>query len=363
MKIIAYVGTYAGGIYSFRYDEQTGGLEAAHPPAEAENPSWLVLSRNGRFLYSAIETETYEGAPGGGVCAFAVEGRTGALTRLNARPTFGAAPCHLCLDASGRFLLAANYGSGSLSVFPLNADGTIGPMSQLVRHGGSGPVVGRQEGPHAHFAAPAPGSGLLCACDLGADSVFVYRLDEAAGQLLPQEALTVRLRPGSGPRHMAFGPSGRFAYALTELSCRVHAYAYSPSPFQLTELQEVSALPEGFAGYNLCAAIHISPDGNTLYASNRGHDSIAAFRIDRATGMLELLQRAPTLGAWPREFAIDPAGRFLLAANERSDSIVTFAIDGATGRLTPNGRVVCVPKPVCIQFVELAAPHTCGCRV
>lgn len=353
MKTVAYAGTYADGIYSFVFNPKTGGLAQAGPVTEIGNPSWLLPSGDGRFLYAAVETETFEGELGGGVCAFAVDRTAGALKKLDAQPTHGLSPCHLCLNASGRFLLAANYESGSISVFPLEPDGAIGPMSQLMQQSGSGPVRGRQDGPHAHFAALAPRSGLVCCCDLGADSVFVYRLDEKAGALIPQENLTLRLRPGSGPRHMAFSPSGKFAYVLTELSCQVFVYAYSPLPFSFTELQAVSMTPEGFGEYNLCAAVHFSPDGRTLYASNRGHDSIAVFSADGETGALELLQRAPTLGVWPRDFAIAPSGRHLLAANQKSDTIVTFDIDPKTGKLEPNGRIVQVPKPTCIQFVEL----------
>lgn len=353
MKHIAYIGAYGGHIYASGYDPATGALSEAQKAAAVENPSWLALSRNGRFLYSAIETGSFEGQPGGGVCAFKVDDKTGELKKLNSQPTRGIAPCHLCLSDSGKFLFAANYGSGSVTAFPLNPDGSIGPLSRLIQHRGGGPVENRQEGPHAHSVAMAPVTNLLLAVDLGADSIFVYRLDENAGGLAAEERLTMRTRPGAGPRHMAFHPNGKFAYLLTELSCEVYAHRYSPSPFALTEMQVVSALPKGYSGENTCAAIHISRDGQTLYASNRGHDSIAVFHIDQATGMLELVQHAPTLGNCPREFAIDPAGRFLLAANQESDSIVTFAIEPDSGRLESTGHALEVPKPVCILIKNL----------
>jgi 6-phosphogluconolactonase len=353
LQYVACIGAYGGNIYASDYDTATGKLSETRPAAELKNPSWLALSRDCRFLYSAIETDSFEGQPGGGVCALAVDGKTGALKVLNSHTTCGIAPCHLCLDASGKFLFTANYGSGSVSAYTINQDGTIGPLAQLIQHRGSGPVAGRQEGPHAHFVAVAPGADVLLAVDLGADGIFAYRLNENAGELTPEENLTVRTRPGAGPRHMAFHPGGKFAYLLTELSCEVYAYRYTPSPFALTEMQVLSALPAGFQGENTCAAIRISPDGRTLYASNRGHDSIAVFRIDQATGMLQLLQHAPTLGACPREFAIDPTGRFLLAANQESDSIVTFGIEQGSGKLAPTGHVVEVRKPVCIVFGKI----------
>jgi 6-phosphogluconolactonase len=188
--------------------------------------------------------------------------------------------------------------------------------------------------------------------DLGADSVFVYRLDPENGALLPQEDLTVKLQPGSGPRHMAFHPNG-FAYVLTEISWQIAAFRYTPKPFGFELMQVVPTLPDDFHDTNYSAAIRISPDGGTLYASNRGHDSISVFRIDPSTGMLEFVQRAPSLGGWPRDFAFDPTGRFLLAANQNSDTIVTFEIEPGTGRLMPNGQIAHAPKPVCIQFMEL----------
>jgi 6-phosphogluconolactonase len=353
MKYIAYIGTYAGGIHTFNFDPSSGRLTQAQPVARLDNPSWLIASADGRFLYAALETETFEGVPGGGVCALAIDRESGALAKLNAQPTHGAAPCHLCMDAAGRFLFAANYTSGSVSAFPLNADGAVGPLAQLIQHFGSGPVADRQEGPHAHFVTLTPDGHFLCAVDFGADSAFVYRIDDRTGALSPDGNLTVRLRPGSGPRHMAFHPNGKFAYVLTELSCQVAVYNFSPSPFGFSELQAVSALPAGYSGVNLSAAVHISPDGRTLYAANRGHDSIAVFSIDEATGRLALLQHVPAQGRCPREFIIDPTGRFLFAANQNSDTVAAFSIERGSGRLAPNGQVVEVPRPACVKIVRL----------
>jgi 6-phosphogluconolactonase len=353
MKYITYVGTYteggSGGIHALRFDAASGKLEDIGLAAELQNPSYLAVSAFGRYLYSVLETEEFEGRNGGAVGSFAIDRTTGALTPLNVQPTEGKAPCHISTDGEGRFLFAANYNEGTVSVFPLSANGTIAPVSSILRHSGSGPVAGRQEGPHAHFASLTPDGKYLCAVDLGVDSVFAYPYSPAAG-VSSACRFTVQTKPGAGPRHIAFGPSGKFAYVLTELSNDVIAYTYSPEA-GFKELQTVSALPEGYSGRNWCAAIHISPDGKTLYASNREHDSIAVYAIDEKTGTVRLVQHASTLGKWPRDFAIDPTGKFLLAANQNSDTVVVFSIDPHDGKLTETRETARVPRPVCVRFI------------
>lgn len=347
---LVYIGTYTegrgGGIHTLRFDTDTGALSRAFPPVEAQNPSWLALSPDGGHLYAAIETDAFEGGPGGAVASFSVDGDTGELKPAGMQPTEGRAPCHVATDGRGRFLFAANYGEGTVTQFPLEAGGGIAPLSRVLRHKGSGPDKKRQGGPHAHCAAFAPDGKHLFAVDLGCDSVFVYPFDPETGVAARPE-YAMKLRPGSGPRHIAFHPSGRFAYVVTELSNEVAAFAYSPED-GVRELQYVSALPEGFVGKSWCAAIHIAPDGSALYASNREHDSIAVFRIDE-TGRLEQLQAAPTLGRWPRDFAIAPGGKWLLAANQKSNGVVVFRIekDGRIGEAVGKLRV---EKPVCVRF-------------
>lgn len=352
MQTVVYIGTYteggSGGIHAFRFDTSSGVLAAIGQAAVLPNPSYLAVSAGGRFLYSVLETTTFEGRHGGAVGSFAVEVKTGALTALNVQPTEGGDPCHISIDRENRFLFASNYGEGTVSAFPLNADGTIAPVSSILRHTGSGPVAGRQESPHAHFAALSPDGKYLCAVDLGVDSVFLYPSSPDAF-VASAGRLTVKLKPGAGPRHIAFHPSGRYAYVVTELSNEVVAFAYSPE-YGLRELQYVPALPPGYAGESWCAAIHVSPDGKTLYASNREHDSIAVFAIDEMSGRLDPVQYAAAGGRWPRDFAVDPTGRYLLAANQKSDNLVVFKIDEKDGRLEETGITAGVPMPTCVKF-------------
>lgn len=338
----AYTEGRTGGIRSFRFDGKAGRFAKTLPVTPAQNPSFLAAS--GGFLYAVAETETFGGRPGGAVSAFAADGKTGALSLINMQLTQGRAPCHISTDGAGRFLFAANYNEGTVTVFPLHADGSIGLSSAILRHAGSGPIMDRQAAPHAHFAALTPDGKYLCAADLGCDSIFVYPFDPVTGVSPARKEL--KLRPGSGPRHMAFHPSGRFAYAVTELSNEVAAFAYSDGQFE--ELQTISTLPQGYAGKNWCAAVHLSPDGRFLYASNREHDSIAVFGIDQVTGKLELVQTAPSGGRWPREFAIDPTGRWMLVANQNSGNVAVFDIDGESGRIEETGERVTVASPACV---------------
>jgi 6-phosphogluconolactonase len=222
-----------------------------------------------------------------------------------------------------------------------------------LRHQGSGPNPERQEGPHAHCAVLTPDEKYLCVADLGVDAVVGYHFDSKGGDVTAAQNAVVAMKPGSGPRHIAFHPNGRFMYVITELSSELAVFSYDPASSEVfTELQYVSALPGGFAGTSWCAALHFSPDGRTLYASNRGHDSIAAFRADPGTGMLTPVGHTPTGGSFPREFAIDPAGRYLFAANQNSDTVFTFTIDAQSGEPQPTGRVLNVPSPACVTFVD-----------
>lgn len=353
MNNYVYIGTYnndsLGGIYTFCLNPTTGALEQAQPVTALERPSWLAASADGRFLYSVLETDAFEGGRGGGVCAFAIDGNTGRLNMLNARPTGGRAPCHISMDSGNTHLFAANYHDGSVSVFPLNTDGRIGERLVVLQHKGSGPVRGRQDGPHAHFTTLTPGDGYLCAVDLGADRIFLYRYD--GGMVVPDENRMLQMKPGSGPRHMAFHPNGRFAYVITELSNEIAVFGYTTPEAGFTLLHTEPALPEGFIAESYCASVRLSADGTMLYASNRGHDSISVFSVNIITGRLALVQHSPTLGQWPRDFAIDPSGRFLLVANQNSDTVITFHIEPGSGKLKPAGQVVFVPKPVCVRFV------------
>jgi 6-phosphogluconolactonase len=354
-KYIVFVGTYttkteSKGIYAYEFDSDTGKLTPKGVAAETPDPSWVAVHPSGKFLYAAKEA-----GKASAVSAFAVDAKSAKLTLLNQVPSLGEDPCYLSFDKTGKYLLVANYSSGTIAVFPILADGQLGEHTALVKDQGStGPNKERQEAPHAHWIGVTPGNLFVLVADLGLDEVLKYRFDESKGLLLPHEPAFAPLDPGAGPRHIAIHPSGRFVYVLNELKSTVTVFsvaAQNKNQPYLVRRQQVSALPKNFSGRNDAAEIAVHPDGKYVYASNRGHDSIAVFAIDEARGTLTPVVDVPTGGKEPRQFAIDPTGKFLLAENQESNNIVVFKIDPATGGLTPTGQVVEVPSPVDITFV------------
>ncbi len=363
--LLVYVGTYTEpirfgsgkvlqgkgeGIYFFWMDRSSGAMEPAGQATGVANPSYLAFDPTRRFLYAVNELKTCEGRPGGSVSAFAVDPGTGRLGFLNRRPTGGADPCHLAIDRKGAYVLVANFMSGSICVLPVRADGSLGEASHIVQHQGSSIDPLRQRGPHAHSVTLDEANRFAFVPDLGLDKLMVYRLDAGRGRLEPHDVPWIAVKPGAGPRHLAFHPSGRFAYLINELDSTILALSYDGESGTLKALQRISTLPANFSGESTCADVQVAPSGGFLYASNRGHDSIAAFRIDRRTGGLTGVDHWPTGGKTPRHFGIDPSGRFLLAANQDTDTIVTFRIDEQTGSLRPTGHVTQVPTPVCVKF-------------
>ena len=355
MDDLIYVGTYTGpgraeGIYVLRLDAATGALERVHTITGVDNPSFLALDRQRRFLYAVEEVSEHEGQKSGAISAFAVDGASGNLAFLNRQATHGTAPCYVSLDSGERFALVANYGSGTLSVFPRDADGRLQPASDVVQHQGRGPNPRRQEGPHAHSILPTPDGKYVLSCDLGIDRVLVYRLDAGAGTLAPNTLPFAQVSSGAGPRHVAFHPGGRFVYVNNEIDSTVSAFAYDGERGALQIVQTISTLPDDFVGRNSTAQIVAHPNGRFLYVSNRGHDSIATFAVDGETGRLRALGHEPTQGQTPRNFNLDPTGAYLLAANQSSNNVVSFRVDQETGRLQPTGRSLEVMAPVCLVF-------------
>jgi 6-phosphogluconolactonase len=354
--VTVYVGTYTDGtsrgIYRFTFDPATGATSEPVLAVETRNPSFLALHPNGRFLYAVGEVSSFEGAKTGAVSAFSIDPKTGDLTLLNQKPSEGTGPCHLVVDKTGRNVLVANYGGGTVAVLPIEADGRLKPASSVRVHEGSGPNKGRQEKPHAHGIYLDAAERFAFAPDLGADRVFVYRFDAVKGTLEPHGAAS--LDPGSGPRHLAFHPNGKYVYVINEILSTVTAFSYDADKGALTSLQTLSALPAGFAGTSWTAEVAVSPDGRFVYGSNRGDDSLAVFRVDAATGRLTPAGHVPVGGKNPRHFTIDPTGRWILAGHQGSGTIAVLRLDPSTGMPALVGSPVKVDKPICLLPVAKA---------
>ena len=308
---------------------------------------------NHRFLYAVNEVGNYKGQKSGAVSAFTIDHATGKLTLLNQVASGGADPCYITVDKTGKYVLVANYTGGSVAVFPVLEDGRLGEFSAFVQHSGHGTNPQRQEGPHAHSIDLSPDNRFAIVDDLGLDETLVYKFDSAKGSLTLNDPPFAKADPGAGPRHFTFHPNGRFAYVINEMGSAVSVFGYDSAAGVLHPLQTISTLPKGFSTLNEDAEIEVHPSGKFLYASNRGHDSIAVFAIDENKGMLTLIEYVPTKGASPRNFEIDPSGKLLFAANEKADNLVVFRINPQTGRLKPTGEVLDIAQPVCVKFVPI----------
>lgn len=357
-EMLVYIGTYTSGksrgkgIYVYKFNTENGALSPYKIVANVVDPSFLAIDKNRKYLYAVNETVEYEGKKSGAVSAFAIDRKNGDLRFLNKQPSLGGAPCHITVSDNGKFVLVANYLGGNVSVFPIENGGNLGAPIGLQQHRGSGVNRQRQESAHAHSIILDNNNRFAFASDLGIDKIMIYSFDDGDGKLEPNAAQAFyQTKAGAGPRHFKFHPDGKFAFVVNELDATVTSLEYDDKRGTLKEIQTVSTLPADFSGASSCADVHVSPDGKFLYGSNRGHDSIAAYKIDEKTGRLEFIEHTPTQGRTPRNFAIDPAGKFLLAANQNSDSIVTFRIDEETGKLQPTGNKAIVPSPVCLKLI------------
>jgi len=350
-----YVGTYtrgeSQGIYLCELDLQTGALGLLGLAGESKNPSFLAIHPNRRFLYAVSEVDEYVASKGGAVAALAINSHDGRLTLRNRQPSGGAGPCHVTLDRDAKTVLVANYGGGSVAVLPIREDGRLDPPSSTAQHEGSSINPQRQEGPHAHSINVDPANRFAVVADLGLDKILIYRFDPEAGSLTPNDPPSVATAAGAGPRHFAFHPSGKWAYAINELNNTVTAYKYDAQRGRLEEFQTLPTLPDGVEAPNTTAEVQVHPSGKFLYGSNRGHDSIAMFAIDAETGRLAPLGQQPSGGRTPRNFGIDPTGRFLLAAHQDSNTVVVHRIDAASGRLEKTEHQAEIPTPVCVKFL------------
>jgi 6-phosphogluconolactonase len=351
-KFVAYVGTYttktdSKGIYVFEFDAATGKMSAAQVAAESPDPSFVVVAASGKYVYAVNEA-----GKSSAVSAFARDAKTEKLTLLNQMPALGEDPCFISFDKTGKFVLVANYTSGNVVVFPILADGKLGEHTALVTNAGVvGPIKDRQEGPHAHWIATSHDNRYAFAVDLGLDEVLTYRFDAAKGTLTPSDPANIKLSGGTGPRHLTIAANKKFAYSVDELNSTVTAYTFDAEKGSFSILQTISTVPHGTTGRNDTAEITIHPSGKFLYASNRGHDTIAVFRIDAATGKLTAAGEFSIEGKEPRNFVIDPTGKFILVGDQLSDKIVALKIDATTGALSSTGQSIGVPAPVDVAFV------------
>lgn len=350
-ELRAYIGTYtegtaSEGLYHARFDPASGALRITGVTGGIRNPSFVALHPEGNNLYAVQEVDDLDAGKSGGVVAFACHPESGALRETGRASSGGAHPAHISVHPDGNRVLVANYSGGSVAALPLRPGGALAGPPRVARHQGSGPVPRRQEAPHPHAAYPV--GARVYVPDLGTDRIVAYTW--SGGGLVPLPEASLQLRPGDGPRHMAFHPHAPLAFVINELSSSITSLHVQPHTGALRPLATVATLPPEFSGENSCADIHVHPNGRFLFGSNRGHDSIVVAEIAPGTGGLRVIQHHPTGGAWPRNFALDPSGRFLLVANQRTGTVVTLALEPASGRLADTGHVLQVPAPVCLRF-------------
>jgi len=348
-----YIGAYTNGsskgILVARFNPKTGAISEPQLAAATPNPTFLAIHNSKRFLYAINEVGNWNGQHSGSVSAFAF-GPGNSLTLLNQVSSKGVGPCHVALDSMGRMAVVANYSSGSVASYKIGSDGRLSEAVSSFQYSGYGPNKKRQEGPHAHSNTFSGDNKFVVGCDLGTDHIHIFEVDTTAGSLAEHNPPYVRAVPGGGPRHAAFHPNNKFLYVCNEMGNSVTAFSWDPWRGLLTELQTVSSLPKGAnAEGNTTAEIRIHPQNGHLYVSNRGHDSITSFEIQK-NGTLEFSENKPSGGHTPRNFNFDPTGRWLLAAHQDSGNITVFEIMKRGGLRTTQNQVKC-GAPVCLRFL------------
>lgn len=339
-----YIGTYtkadSKGVYTFTLDTEAKELQQLELAAELGNPTYVNLDKEQTHLYAVVKD-----GEKGGVASYQVEAETGALTHLTTELTDDGSPCHVSVNEQAA--VTANYHSGRITLFPLQADGGVTPASSFAQHEGTGPHE-RQEKPHAHYSGFTPDGQTVVAVDLGTDKLVTYSMDN--NEL--KETGHFSFNPGSGPRHLAFHPKEKYVYVFTEISNEIVTLAFDDVPNSFTEVQVVSTLPDDFLENSQGSAIHISSDGRFVYAANRGHDSIAVFEVNPYSGELSLVQRVSSAGNWPRDFVLDPSEAFVIVSNEETGNLVLFERNKEDGTLKELSSTLQVSKPVCLKFLE-----------
>ncbi|MGD0490367.1 MAG: lactonase family protein [Steroidobacteraceae bacterium] len=365
-SLYGYVGTYTpngGGIYLFRIDRSSGALTQIQVVDDTRNPSWIAVNPAQTRLYAISEIDNYQGTHSGAVVTYAIDADTFELRRLGAVASGGPGPAYVSVHPSGKYVFVANYGGGSVAVFPVAEDGTLGTASDVRPsvgprhhpHAIDDPpgqfAVSDHEGPHVHMVASDPSGQFVIANDAGLDLTLVWRLDMQAGRLLPSDTPVVEAPSGSAPRHFVFHPSGKYFYNLYEHDCKVAVYDYDASRGAMRLKQSVSTLPPKFAGSNLAAEILVSPDGRFLYVSNRLHSTLAVFAI-AADGQLKMTSETWVHADYPRSAAIDPSGEIIFSCNQKGDSITSFRVNPASGALAFTGRFEPVGSPAVMVMLK-----------
>lgn len=357
-----YVGTdtrsnVSKGVYGFRFNTSTGTLTSLGLMAETPSPRFMAVHPNGRFLYTANEREASDAAGnevmGNKVSSFSIDPQSGRLTLLKRTPSAGNGPAHVVVDPTGKALIVSNYRGGNVAVLPIQADGTLGDATSVDQHSGHGANPARQEGPHAHGSAISPDNRHVLVGEHGIDQVMIYRFDAAKGTLVAAKPPSFTAPPGHAPRHVVFHPNGKTAYVVNELSSTLTVFAFSSADATLRQLQDVRTTPAEFSGDNSLAEVLVDKEGKFVYASNRGHDSVAVFAIDPSKDTVSLVEHVPAGGKTPWSIALDPTGSFLFAGNRASSNLAVFRVDSKTGRLTSTGQVLDVPEPTSIVFVPV----------
>lgn len=348
--VSAFAGEGKGAIQAYRLDGNTGKLKLLQRTTDVENPFFLALSPDRKFLYS-IHARQFGGKENEQVAAYEIIGDTGKLKLLNRQSSRGTASCSLDVDATGKAVLVANYSTGSVAALPVAEDGSLGKAASFVQHVGASVNPARQKEPHAHCILVSPNNRFVYAADLGLDQMLCYRLDAAKAKLTPNRQPFVRTPPGAGPRHLTFHPNGKHLYAINELANSVTLFDHDPESGLLVEKQTISTLPKDFTGKSYCADLKITPNGRFLYGTNRGHDSIAAYRIGD-DGRLSLVGIEPSLGKGPQNLAIACDGKLLLCANMAGDNVAVFRIDPQKGGLKAAGAPVTMTAPSCIRVMR-----------
>jgi 6-phosphogluconolactonase len=387
-RLYAYVGSWTkgpfgvgggGGLHVFSVDMSNGALtpvsRTTGPEFENFNVGYMAVSPNGRFLYASNEVENYDGKfSGGGMLTFAINPKDGSITHVSTQPSMGVYPAYVAIDKAGSRVIVANHGNydpsvrvvkkngvpeiekvwddGTVALFPVRQDGTLGPASDVA-------ILERtqsvdeysQRSAHAHSVNFDPSNRIVFACDKGTDRVYTYRVDRAAGTLTGGK--TFPTAPGVAPRHSSFHPRLPYVFVVNERESSLSSYRYDVNTGDVNLVQTVPTIPASYTQRSSPADVHVHPNGKFVYSSNRGHDSIAIFGIDEATGRMTLVDIVSTQGSTPRAFNFDPSGRYIFAANQGTNNVVTFAVAADSGKLTPTGAKVEVPKPVCIQFATL----------